>query len=69
MTFDEYKATIKSINNQLDDIATHTANQELIGSDSPSNPEFAALIQRHAQLTKLAMKLGDCMISLIQDKP
>lgn len=63
MTFDDYNKAISQIHKQLQDIADRTANQAFAGCANPSNPEFVALMQRHAQLTKLSSELTERMIA------
>lgn len=69
MTFDEYSQEITNIHNQLERIAERTKNQAFAGTANSSNPEFVALMQRHAQLTKLSSELTERMVALMQAKP
>ncbi|MHB1616779.1 MAG: hypothetical protein ACYCUX_05880 [Metallibacterium sp.] len=66
MTFDEYNKAISGVFTELQKIADRTAGQALFGKADTSNPEFVALMQRHAQLTKLASELTERMTQQMQ---
>lgn len=66
MTYDEYSQEITNIHIQLERIANRTHNQAWVGLADPSNPEFIALMQKHAQLTKLSSELTERMVNLMK---
>lgn len=65
MEFGEYNSIISGITDELQKIADRTANQALVGSANSANPMFVALMQRHAQLTRLSSELTERMIALM----
>ena len=62
MDFEEYQRRIKLIHDEIQAIADRTANQAWVGAANPSNPEFVALMRRHAYLTHLSADLTQWMM-------
>ncbi|EQA1695681.1 MULTISPECIES: hypothetical protein [Enterobacter cloacae complex] len=62
MTFEQYMAEIRSINEQLQDISNKTANQALANCANSSNPLFVDLMRRQADLTLRSHKLTEKMM-------
>ena len=59
MDIDEYNRRMALIEEGLADIANRTANQAWAKSADYSNPQFVALMRRHAKLTRLSSELTD----------
>lgn len=69
MTFEQYMAQIRSINEELQDISVKTANQALANCANSSNPLFVVLMRRHAELTMRSYRLtAEMMEQLAIDK-
>jgi len=63
MDRDEYNRRMGLIQAELADIAKRTENQAWVNSADYSNPQFVALMQRHAKLTRLSSELTDWMMA------
>ena len=65
MDLEEYNRRIAKINEELSEIAKRTEDQAWANSANYSNPEFVALMKRHAKLTCLSSELTDWMMAQI----
>lgn len=62
MDYDFYNKRMKSIHEQLEDIAKRTFNQAVVNSADYSNPDFIGLMKKHKQLTDESARLIQHML-------
>ena len=62
MDIAEYNRRMKLIHDELSAIADRTKNQAWVNSANYSNPQFVALMRRHAELTRLSSELTNWMM-------